>query len=193
MVNNILNYKLELNNLYIIIGKGFMKKIIFAVLAIISFVNLSAQNFSTKQGGNCYSLDIPNYMTKSFSLNGAASLQYQNSTKEAYIIVIEDAKDHLESLGMKYLNAKEFLEDFNNDFEPEATDRKLGKITEFSHNNNGYAQAELTWNDKNIDFYMLVTIVESKTHFYKILCWTLATNKDKLKDDFLKVAKSFKD
>lgn len=49
--------------------------------------------FAPKRGGNCYTLDIPEYLTRTFSLNDITSLQYQNTSKPAYVIVIEDNKD----------------------------------------------------------------------------------------------------
>ena len=71
--------------------------------AMISF-NSMAQGFSVKKGGNCFTMDIPEYLTRTFDLNDAASLQYQNTSKSVYVIVIEDDKAQLESLGIKFIN-----------------------------------------------------------------------------------------
>ena len=86
-----------------------MRIIQLLALQITLCLNLSAQsNFTEKSGGHCFIMDIPDYMAKTYDLNEAASLQYQNFTKEAYAIAIVDFKDQLENLGMKFLNAKEF-------------------------------------------------------------------------------------
>ena len=47
--------------------------------------------------------------------------------------------------------------------------------------------------DEEVDYAMLITTVETKTHFYKILCWTLKENRDKLQKDFITIASSLKD
>lgn len=165
--------------------------IIFAMLVIST--GIFGQKFENKQGGNCFMMDIPDYLTKTFNLNDAASLQYQNVSKEAYVIVIEDDKEQLESLGMKFVSAKDFLNHFMKDFHKDATNRKESAVSEFESNKNQHAQTELTWLDDSVNFYMLVTCVQTSNHFYKILCWTVAENKEILKPDFVRISKSLKD
>ena len=170
-----------------------MKKIIVLLLFLHFTVYSFSQSFSTKEGGHSYTLDIPDYMTKTFHLNDVATLQYQNTSKEAYVIVIEDAKVHLQSVGMKFVDAKDFLDYFISDYKSGADKRNVGDITEFKSNNNGHAQVELTWYEDDLDFYMLITAVETDTYFYKIMCWTSLGYVDKLKDDYLRISRSLKD
>ena len=169
-------------------------KIIYLILFSIIFTSNSySQKFSTEKAGNCFSLEIPNYMTKAYDLNDASSLQYNNTFKEAYAIVIEDSKDELKSLGMIFINSKDFLENFTKDYQIESKNRKISEISEFESNENQHAQVEMTWNDEDGDFYMLITAVETNGHFYKILCWTLLEYKENLRDDYLTISKSLLD
>ena len=138
-------------------------------------------------------MDIPDYMAISYDLNDVATLQYQNVVKEAYIIAIDDSKNHLEFVGLKFMNAREFLDDFIGEYKKDADKRKQGEIKEFVANDNKHAQVTLSWTDEEVDYAMLITTVETKTHFYKILCWTLKDNKDKLFNDFVTIAASLKD
>lgn len=164
------------------------------VILMLIGTDANAQKFTTQKGGHCYTLDIPDYMIRTYNLNDVASLQYQNIQREAYTIVIEDSKHHLESLGIKYSDAKDFLEDFVQNYKLEAQNRKLSSITVFKNNNNAHAQAELEWVDESgYAFFMLITVAETKTHFYKIMSWTLQDYKDRLKYDFQQIAKSLKD
>ena len=160
--------------------------------AMISFTSM-AQGFSVKKGGNCFTLDIPDYLTRTFELNDVASLQYQNSSRSVYVIVIEDDKAQLESLGMKFVNARDFLDNFANDFKKDFQDRKQVYLKEFTNNANKHAQAELYWKEEDNDFYMLITGVETPGHFYKIMCWTPLENKAKINDDFLRISKSLRE
>jgi hypothetical protein len=152
-----------------------------------------AAPFSTKKGGNCYNLDIPEYMTRTFQLNDVASLQYQNVNKEAYCIVIDDSKEQLEALGIKFVNPTEFLESFVAGYMTDVENRKVSANTEFQANGNKHCQTELTWKSEGNDFYMLITVVETNNSYYKILSWTLSKFKDTLKPDFVKISKSLKD
>jgi hypothetical protein len=171
-----------------------MKQVVLSLMLVNLIISSSAYaQLSPKNGGHCFTLDIPEYMVKTYELNDVATLQYMNAGKEAYVVVIEDSKDQLESLGIKYVGAKDFLEGFLKDYNKDASERKVGKIVEFSSNNNKIAQAEFTWKDEKLSYYMITTAVESKGYFYKILTWTITENKDALKNDFLAIAKSLKD
>jgi hypothetical protein len=132
-------------------------------------------------------------LLKTYELNDVATLQYMNTLKEAYVIVIDDEKNHLESLGMHFSGPSEFLKFFVDDYMVGAKKRKVGAVTEFESNGNKHAQLDLSWQDEKIGFHMIITVVETKTHFYKILCWSDHKNKDSLRNDFLTTAKSLKD
>lgn len=168
-------------------------KILLIIAMLVISTGIFAQKFENKQGGNCFTMEIPDYLTKTFSLNDAATLQYQNISKEAYVIAIEDNKEELQSLGMKFVSAKDFLTHFMKDFHKDANNRKESAVTEFEANKNQHAQVELTWTNDNVNFYMLITSVETPNHFYKILCWTIAENKEILKNDFVRISRSLKD
>jgi hypothetical protein len=169
-----------------------MKRIILA--SIFSLVITQAFSQVTQQkGGHCYTLDIPDYMVKTFELNDVASSQFMNSGKEAYAIVIEDSKELLQSRGLKFVNAKDFLESFLKSYNKDAEQRTESKITESIANGNNIAQAEVTWKDEKATYFMITTAVESKTHFYKVMTWTTGANKGLLKADLLAISRSLKD
>ena len=171
-----------------------MKYRIYGLLvsALMSFTSM-AQEFSARKGGNCFTMDIPDYFTRTFELNDNASLQYRNTSRVAFVIVIEDDKSQLESLGIKFVNAKDFLESFSNDFKKDFPGRKQGNPKEFTNNGNNHAQVEFYWTEESSDFYMLITGVETPEHFYKIMCWTTLENKPKINDDFLRISKSLRE
>ncbi len=165
--------------------------VIFLLVSTLS--GYGQTKFTERIGGHVFRLNIPDYMVKTYELNDVASIQYQNTTKEAYIIVIEDAKDQLESLGIKFTDSKDFLDEFVKDYKIENENRSLKNASQFKANGNDCAQIELYWTEEETDFFMLITAVESKTHFYKILNWTILVNADVLKNDFRTIAKSIKD
>lgn len=168
-------------------------KLIAAIIAFIFSIFGYSQNFTSQKGGNCFSLEIPNYMTKTFELNDNATLQYRNTAKETYVVVLDDDKTELQSLGLVFETPKVFLEDFVSTYQIEASNRVVSEIKEFESNNNKQAQLEMSFSTEEIDFYMLVTTVESSGYFYNILCWTLLEFKDKFKDDFKTISMSLKD
>ena len=169
--------------------KGFFLIISIILISTTGF----AQNFEIKSGGHSYTVDIPEYMTKAFDLNDVATMEYKNIVKETYMIVIEDDKEELTSLGMSFTGASDFLQYFAADYYAGADNREMSNVVEFKSNGHGHAQVELTWSDPEVDYYMLITAVETETHYYKILCWTLFEFQDQYREDFKRIAKSLKD
>lgn len=165
-----------------------------AMALIFSSIQMvSAQSFTPQTGGVCYTLDIPDYMAKTFELNDAASLQYMNTQKEAYVIVIDDDKDQLEELGIKFSDIQEFFNNFTADYMVGVDERKLSELITFTSNGNTHAQAELSWKSDDMHFFMLITSIETERHYYKMLCWTVAESKDQLLADFKRISSSLQE
>lgn len=170
-----------------------MKKTLLLSFCLLLSYNLMAQTFSTKTGGHCFNLQIPNYLTKTYDLNDVATLQYKNALKEAYVIVIDDSKDALKNSGTVFIDAKDFLQYFTSEYLVLKEDLIKSEIVEFTSNGNGHAQMEVTWKSENGEIFMILTSVETKEHFYKILTWTMLEFKDTFREDYLKIAKSLVD
>jgi hypothetical protein len=75
----------------------------------------------------------------------------------------------------------------------DASDRKLTKTIE-GKTANGFdmAQDELSYTSEGTKIWMLITVIETKGYFYKILTWSVAENKDNLKADYQKIVKSLR-
>lgn len=172
-----------------------MKKIIVSLVLCLPALFCFAQNasYSVRKGGHCYTMDMPDYLTRTFSLNDVASLQYQNTARSTFVVVIEDSKEQLQEVGMKFVSAKDFLENFSNDFKKDMQNRKLTPTTEFKSNGYAHAQTELNWTEDDNEFYMLITGVETPGYFYKILCWTPQANKASVQADFQRISRSIKE
>jgi hypothetical protein len=172
-----------------------MKSLILALacLALCREGIAQSGSFTIRKGGNCFVMDIPEYLTRTFSLNDVASLQYQDTSISAYVIVIEDNKEHLQEVGIRFAHPKDFLENFTTDFKKDRENRRLTPVTEFSSNGYGHAQTEMRWTEAGADFYMLITSVETPGHFYKIMCWTTGQNIGKVDADFRRISRSLKE
>lgn len=171
-----------------------MKRLfLLCICLLVAGGAFSQTKFVSQKAGHVYTMAIPDYMVKTYDLNDVATLQYMNEAKEAYVVVIDDEKEQLESLGVKFSNASEFLDFFTKDYNLEAAKRKLGKTKTFSENGVQFAQTEMEWEEEGSGYYMLITAVETKTHYYKVLCWTTTGYKKALRNDYQAIAKSIKD
>ena len=151
--------------------------------------------FTQQKAGHIFFIDLPDYMNRTIGLNDDAAIQYKNSVKDVYTIVIEDSKEDLAILDMHYSSINEFNEGFIKDFLKDEEKRNVSKPIYQSKNNIDFVEFDASYYDKDakIEIYYLVGIVESKSHFYKVLSWTNMESKDKFKADFQKTLYSLKD
>lgn len=177
-----------------------LKQLLFLTISTVfsTIPSFSQTKFIEQKAGHVIYMSLPEYMVKTTDLNDVASMQYMNKAKEAYVVVIEDAKEDLEADGTKYANLKEFHDSVIESLTSEDPKAKESKPTEFQQNGNKFYQTDLnatlqTEDGKEIKVTYLVTYVESKTHYYQILCWTLADNYKDLISNFKKIAASIRD
>ncbi len=171
-----------------------MKKIFTLSILLVLFVpilSFSQSKFVEQKVGHAYYLSIPDYMTPTTELNKSASLQFQNTLKEAYVIVIEDNKEQLDSLGMRFTDPQDFYDSFITDFTADLENKKFTGTKKIKIGKNSAVQAEVSAIFNGNPIWYLITVVESPTHFYKIIAWSLEENKDKLKPDYVKMVNSF--
>lgn len=149
------------------------------------------KGFSTKKLGNIIFVDVPDYMTKTFGLNDIAKVQYANSEKEAYTIIIEEDKDDIKTAGGSFENSQDYYNYFIKNFGIDSVE-VLSEAPTKSGKLNAY-QAQIAGHIDNLDLFYLVTIIESPTHYYNIISWTMAENKNQLIDDFKRIVSSLKE
>jgi hypothetical protein len=169
-------------------------KIINTTIILILLLSLSSfgqSKFNEKKIGHIYYVSVPDYMIETDQLNDVASLQFQNTIKEAYVIVIEDSKKSLTKAGMGFSGPREFYDGFAKDFFN--AEDEIGNIKDIKVNGNDAVQVEVKRKFNELDIIYLVTVIETQSHFYKMLSWTLAGNWDSLVDDFKKIAASLHD
>ena len=148
-------------------------------------------NFDEKEVGHVYHVSIPSYMTKTNSLNTAASLQYLNAAKETYVIVIEDSKEQLLDAGIPFNGPTDFFEHFESSFADQSS--TVSPIDELKINGNPAVQVEITKPFGDYKVCYLVTVIESESHFYKMLAWTIEDYKERYMADFKKIAESLRE
>ncbi len=168
------------------------------LLTVIPTFSYSQTKFVEQKAGHIIYMSVPDYMVKTTSLNDVALMQYMNKIKEAYVVVIEDAKEDLEAEGTKYSSLKEFHDSVIESLKSEDPKAQESKPIEFQQNGNKFYQTDLyatlqTEDRKEIKVTYLVTYVESKTHYYQVLCWTLTSSYKDLVGDFKQIASTIRD
>ncbi|WP_337042421.1 hypothetical protein [Emticicia sp. 17c] len=175
--------------------KGLL--VLIAFISVIQ-VSLGQTSFTEQKAGHIYTLSVPNYMAKTFTLNDVASMQYHNAAKNAYLVVIDDTKEELEMKGIKFGSLKEFHDENIKQLSAEENMPTESGQTEFTINGNKFYQSQLSVTLKeegsaDVKITYLVTYVETKDYYYQVLCWSLTSDFKSLLGDFKKIAASLKD
>jgi hypothetical protein len=175
-----------------------MKKngILFSLFLIMTGLSATAQTvFKEYKVGHPIFISLPDYLNLTAGLNASATLQYKNEVKDVYGFVIEDNKEEMGYMDMKFGSVDEYYEDFMKGFTKEMEKMNLSKPLVSKKGENTFIETDLSYYDAEakLEIYYLVGIVETKTAYYKVLSWSSAENKDKFKADFQKILYSFKD
>jgi len=164
---------------------------VLGLIVITTGLNAQDVDFNEQKVGHVYHVSIPDYMTKSYSLNNAASLQYHNAARETYLIVIEDSKEQLLEAGIPFQDPMEFYEHFEKTFTDNSSQISLRNNLKIDGNPAVQVEISKPFGEYNVHY--LVTVIESDTHFYKMLAWTIEPYKDRYWSDFKRIASSFRE
>lgn len=147
-----------------------------------------------------YTLTLPGFLTKASNLNDDASLQYQNTLREFYTIVIdEDAEEFHDAI---YDNNLDELIELNLDGYAqllisgvENAGIKAAVSETKSDYINGMPARFITARGvvEGIDVFYLFTFTEGANRYYQIVSWTLDKQEAKYKDTMTKIAYSLKE
>jgi hypothetical protein len=159
-----------------------MKKILL-LLILTAFSCDVKEEFKTITISDKYSLDIPESFEKANNLNDEASLQYQNSFKEFYVIVMDEPKATFDSAVV--YNDVDMTPDLEGYYKAIQVNLKnaIKKIKIFDQKNteiNGRKTKifSVTGNVEGYDIFYRYAIIQGKKDYYQIMLWTEQKNGD---------------
>lgn len=145
--------------------------------------------------GHPVTISLPEYMTRTIGLNDDAAIQFKSEVKDVYGFVIEDNKEELKMAEMIYSSVTEFYDEFIKEFVKGEEKLQQSKPISNKIGDANFIEADVSFysKDAETEIYYLIGIVETKTAYYKVLCYTSLENKAKYKGDFQKILYSLKD
>jgi hypothetical protein len=178
-----------------------MKKYTILLLTIL-LVNScqSGDNQQTVTIENKYSIVIPSYMTEASGLNDDASLQYKNSRKVLFLIVIDDSlaemnkvldDDNLNETYTSDING--YSELIMNGVEQKISVAHKSKIIDTTINNIPARLLTVSGRYDGIDLYYSFAFIQGKERYYLIMVWTTSNKEYEYKDKINRVMYSFKE
>lgn len=169
-----------------------MKKIFVLGFLSILFISCNTNTeYQTVKIKNSYSLDLPQYMGEATDLNAKASLQYQNTFRELYTIVLDEPKSDFPNPAEANLDG--FTAIAKNNLETNLQNPTFSKTRDTVINGLKAKLFSLSDASDGVAIYYQFAYLESKNHFYQILIWTLENRKNQYTTDMDKIIASFKE
>ena len=168
------------------------------ILVLVSCVEgkKSDGSFREIKVEGAYLISLPEQMKSTTGLNPEASLQYQDTAREIYLIVLEESKTGLEPV-LKENRENSMLSDYaqmqlEQLGKAMKVKKKIGPKKLIIHKLNGES-FEIVGAVPNVkeDLFYSLTFIEGHKKVYTIMCWTLDSQKDAYKATFEQIGKSF--
>jgi len=162
-----------------------MKTTAYLLLLILFFASCSETKWSDVTVNNKYALQLPSYLEPG-NFTKDASLQYQNTGKEFYLMMIDEDKAQFVKYGLEY--------DLATYFKVAATKYDTAGLVaptllKLGSDSARTADFKGTINGNEVLFKILA--IETKTSFYKLIIWMMYRDKDSYAPDVDRIIHSF--
>ncbi len=172
-------------------------------LTLLSVVLLACSDktrFKEVEVRDLYSIHVPEFLSETNDLNAEASLQYMNTAREFYVLVIHESKDEfhaaikeLELEDQYPLNIDGYAKVLIDNFKLNAEVKKQSDISEITIDKRAARMVNFDAVIEGVDAYCTMVYVDGKTNYYQIFAWTLQKYKDKYAEDLDAIATTFKE
>jgi len=167
------------------------------LLVVVLFVGCQKETFyQTVKIKKQYSVALPTFLKKTEVLNDEASLQYQDTNKEFYVIVFDEpkieAQQALKSLALP-TDFTSYSDVVVKDIKASLQNADFSQIENSTINGLEARTFSVTGNFDAIPIYYQMAHLQSKNTFYQIMMWTTPSKKEKYRDEMNKIIASFKE
>jgi hypothetical protein len=174
-----------------------MKKLLGFAAGLVLLTSCTQKTeLQTVSYQNKYSIEIPNYLTKSFNLNDEATLQYQNLFKDEYVIIIEEPKSEFDD-AIEILGTTKGLEGYHQilvqNLETAIENMEITAVENIKINSFSAKIFSVTGNVENYNVFYKYGIIEGSKSYFQILCWTSKDKQLKSEPWMTQAIKSFKE
>ncbi len=139
-----------------------------------------------------YALSLPYYLEKTSGLSTTASLQYRNLTKKLLVIVVDEEKLKMDSL-MTAFTPADYYDHVARQVAQKLDEAVIEKPSAKVIGTCNALQGGIDGKFLGTPLRYIIEIVESKTHYYQIICWTEEASISDVGNDIHLIINSFKE
>ncbi|HEY0030574.1 MAG TPA: hypothetical protein VGC65_07440 [Bacteroidia bacterium] len=168
----------------------------YIILLILPFTFAACKHetvFTEVKVNNRFSISVPDYLQACTDLHKDASVQYQNTEKEVYAMVINEKKITMQNYSLDYDIDTYFNNITSQGFAENIKDGKVSPPGRQEIHGNKALIADVSGKIENNEVYYKLGLIETPYEFYQILMWTSADHKDDLEPDMVKMIESFQE
>jgi len=172
-------------------------KLLLAPIALLLFISCDESTQTVNVDGR-YRVDLPSFLTEDKGLHEDASLEYANTFREFYIIVLDESKETVhnsfEENGLEYTSTLKGYADLLVDNMKESSsittapvlkETKINGLNAIVTNASGVVD--------NIPVYWQLAFIEGKNTYYQIVVWTLEDKKEDNQEKMAQIINTFKE
>lgn len=170
---------------------------IIALWAVIACNNDKTQTITID---GKYALTVPESMKQAKGLNEDASLQYQDASKEMYVIVIDETKKSFDSIISAYSLYDVYKPDLEgysqlviNGIDPSVTIDTTSGFQDTKINGLNARRTTIEGSSSGFGIYWKFAFLEGKKNFYQVMAWTTKDRKEKNEKQMEDIITSFKE
>jgi len=178
-----------------------MKKnisLLFLVLLSSCNENLQNEKYEKKSVENKFSLLIPESLGQTNKLNSIASIQFENTSQDFYIMVLDESKDQFtKAVDNKVYDTTADLDGYykvvvNHFKEITSKDFKVYYIEKKKINHSNAIVFSMSGINDGYPAFYRYAIIESNKRYYQIMSWTSTSQEQKYTERMNKIIDSFK-
>jgi hypothetical protein len=159
---------------------------------------MAQQGTKEYKAGHSFYISLPEYMSRVTYLNTAAAIQFIDTTRDIAGFVVMDTKEDLKLSGFNDNSITEFYKNFMKDFLKGQEGRTASSPTHIKLPDKNIIESDVSCYAKDVQsntthLYYLAGIVETKTSFYKVICFSSQANKNPYKPVFQSILYSLRD
>lgn len=178
---------------------GMKAKAIYLLL-IVGLLSSCKKETQTVDIEKRYTIEVPVSLTKTNNLNEEASLQYQDTFNDFFLIVIDEPKTAFtkaleqNSLDTTYKNDLEGYSKFITDgMDPSISIKKLPDFEDTTINGLKARLLSFEGIAAGNKVYWKLAFLEGNTTYYQVMVWTHADNRKKSEKKMVAIIDSFKE
>lgn len=169
-----------------------MKKFIFifcalifvSLIAFIFIFNSEPVKFNSVTVEDKFSISIPEYLSKTDSIDASALLQYKNEKEQMFVLVYEITDT-------ANLSLKDFFKKISDDFISRIGQATLVKYYPGQINNRNAFIGNIRGKVNETNAYYRMAVIESDKSFFEIIIGTNDNNKSQYDEDMNKIIRGF--